>query len=186
MGISEHCLVKSMADANTTFSDLAKEVKYQLARQMLAFPARTCAPSRANWALPASASSTALSLKWSGQTPGRWRSKRIGRPTPRIDRGAAIVAFGSNRSKCVGCATGPFASRYVMPLYRNIACKERGVAALAYVLHLHDERIERRPFPEPVKTCGRSKAVASPSSWERMRSPRLSLSRCSRRVMRPS
>ena len=79
MGISEHCLVKRMGEANTTFSDLAEDVKYQLARQMLASGKDMRAIAGELGFADASVFNRAF-VKWSGQTPGRWRSGRIRAP----------------------------------------------------------------------------------------------------------
>lgn len=79
MGISEHCLVKRMAEANTTFSDLAEDVKYQLARQMLASGKEMRAIAGELGFADASVFNRAF-VKWSGQTPGRWRSEHIRAP----------------------------------------------------------------------------------------------------------
>ena len=79
MGISEYCLVKSIAEANTTFSDLAEEVKYRLARQMLASGKDIRAIAGELGFADASVFNRAF-VKWSGQTPGRWRSRRIKAP----------------------------------------------------------------------------------------------------------
>jgi AraC-like DNA-binding protein len=73
LGLSENILVARLAEAETTFSDLAEEVKYELARQMLASGRAQREIAGELGFADASAFNRAF-VKWSGQTPGRWRS----------------------------------------------------------------------------------------------------------------
>ncbi|MCI4678631.1 AraC family transcriptional regulator [Rhodoblastus acidophilus] len=76
MGMSEHVLVARLAEADATFSDLAEEVKFELARQMLASGREQRAIAGELGFADASAFNRAF-VKWSGQTPGRWRAGRM-------------------------------------------------------------------------------------------------------------
>jgi AraC-like DNA-binding protein len=62
-------------EAGVTFSDLAEEVKYELARQMLAAGRELRTIAGEIGFADASAFSRAF-VKWSGETPGRWRADR--------------------------------------------------------------------------------------------------------------
>jgi AraC-like DNA-binding protein len=75
MGLTEHVLVYRLNEASVTFSDLAEEVKYELARQMLAAGRELRAIAGELGFADASAFSRAF-VKWSGETPGRWRADR--------------------------------------------------------------------------------------------------------------
>ena len=75
MGLTEHVLVYRLNEAEVAFSDLAEEVKYELARQMLAAGKELRAIAGELGFADASAFSRAF-VKWSGETPGRWRADR--------------------------------------------------------------------------------------------------------------
>jgi AraC-like DNA-binding protein len=75
LGLTEHVLVYRLNEANVTFSVLAEEVKYELARQMLRAGRELRAIAGELGFADASAFSRAF-VKWSGETPGRWRADR--------------------------------------------------------------------------------------------------------------
>jgi AraC-like DNA-binding protein len=75
LGLSEHVLVSRLAAAGASFSDLAEGVKYELARQMLASGRELRAIAGDLGFADPSIFNRAF-VKWSGQTPGRWRSER--------------------------------------------------------------------------------------------------------------
>jgi AraC-like DNA-binding protein len=77
LGLSEHALVGRLAECGATFSELAEEVKYELARAMIAAGRELRAVAGELGFADASAFSRAFA-KWSGQTPGRWRAGRGG------------------------------------------------------------------------------------------------------------
>lgn len=79
MGLTEHVLVHRLAEAKANFSVLAEEVKYELARRELAAGKALRAVAGELGFADAAAFSRAF-VKWSGETPGRWRAERGRRP----------------------------------------------------------------------------------------------------------
>jgi AraC-like DNA-binding protein len=77
LGLSEHVFVSRLADSGATFSDLAEEVKYELARAMIAAGREFRAIAGELGFADSSAFNRAFA-KWSGQTPGRWRAAKGG------------------------------------------------------------------------------------------------------------
>ena len=73
LGLSENMLVSRLAEANVTFSALADETKYELARKLLASGKDLRLIAGELGFADASAFNRAF-VKWSGQTPGRWRA----------------------------------------------------------------------------------------------------------------
>lgn len=77
LGIGEHVLVGRLAESGLSFSDLAEEVKFELARTMIVAGREFRAIAGELGFADASAFNRAFA-KWSGQTPGRWRAERGG------------------------------------------------------------------------------------------------------------